>query len=177
MRFAVHHQRTALGAICLLLISCGIPGSVWRILATQPEYRVLRVTIAGPDQIQEGASAAYTVDVEFRCEQPGVVKVIRELWDSDFPPVDPDELLAWTNDDVLCEAPPATTLDTKTLFLRCTDGDVRGAQLTDPDGRSIEPNSGEGSDCCPPPAEIVGRAQGLLGFRESSGEMQVLCIA
>ena len=167
-------QRIVLSTIGLFLTAC-VPG-VWHTLATQPEYRVVEVTIDGPGEIQNGASATYTVNVAFECQHTGVVKVVRELWDDDFPIADPNELLSWRRDEVLCQPPPDRTVDSNELTLRCIDGDVWGTDFTDPDGRAIEPNSGEGSRRMPPQAEIYGRAMGTIGVSQLSGQHAVRCV-
>ncbi len=166
-------MRIAFATIGLFLTAC-VPG-VWQTLATQPEYRVVDVTIDGPDEIQNGGSAAYNVNVTFTCEQAGVVELVRELWDGDFL-IDPDELLAWRRDELLCAAPPGQAVSIHTLTLRCIDGDIWGDDTTDPDGRAIEPNSGEGSRRMPPQAEIYWRAMGTLGVSRLSGELHVRCV-
>ena len=163
---------------CVIVTSCNIPRSVWETLEKRPEFHITSVSIEGPAEIQNGATAIYNVTVEFECQDTGVGKVIRELWDSDLPPVDPDELLSWRRDEVLCQPPPQITRDTKTLSLRCVQRDVWGFSTMDPNGNAITPNSGEGTSPWPlrPPAEIYARSQGTIGPARRSGEKHILCV-
>jgi|GEM_PF-4024433 hypothetical protein len=160
----------------VLAVSCGIPPSVWQTLANEPAFEVNTVTINGPDLIPDGGFGTYSVTVELACRATGTVRVVRELWDSDLPPIDPDELLSWRRDTVLCAAPPNVTVTTETLSVHCINGTIIGDNATDPDGRANDPNSGEGTGGIPPGAELKGRAQGSTGPARFSGEKLVRCV-
>ncbi len=176
MRRAHCMRRGIVTVICCFSAACNIPPSVWQALANTAEFDVTAVSIAGPDEIPDGTSATYDVTVVFKCASTGSVDVIRELWDSDLPPFDPDELLSWRKDLVLCQPPPNETRDTRSLTLSCRNGDVWGQNARDPDGRRLVPDSGEGTGLIVPGAEIFGRSQGSHGPARRSGEKRVQCI-
>lgn len=174
------HRRRALAlTLCLLsLPGCGIPRQVWDTLASQPGFTVNTVTLDNPPaSIANGATATLAFTVVFVCEGTGAVEPVAELWDSDLEPVDPDELLSWRRETVLCQPPPTPTTWSSSLSLRCINGNVWGFNTTDPDGQPNVPDSGEGTTTFPFPgqAEIYARSQGSSGPARRSGEHHVSC--